>query len=176
MRLAKSVQDLAFASDQKGRSMLLASGRFGTIDRWDLGTKETSELRVDTRGVSFIAFSRDESLVAAASSQGVVRLWDTTRWLPFELTPRADDPAAPGFLAFAGNGAWLVSSAENVDFWDLDPASLQRKVCALLREVGPNGVDGDTPWHGGKECKEGALTPPPRSFLERIRDFFTRAH
>ena len=173
-RLAASVQELAFA-DQKGRSMLLIGGRTGTIDLWDLQTKQSTELRVDTHGVSFIAFSRRESMVATADSQGIVRVWDTSAWPPLRLTSPADDPAVPGFLAFAGDGARLVSSADKVDFWDLDPASLQRKVCALLRELGPNGVDGDSPWHGNKECKEGALTFPPRSLLERIGDFFTRA-
>jgi WD40 repeat protein len=174
-RLARVVQELAFASDENGRSMLLVGGRFGTIRRWVPDTKDAKELRVDTHGVSFIAFSRDESLVAAASSQGVVRLWDKSRWHSFELTPPADDPAPPGFLSFAGNGARLVSSADKVDFWDLDLASLQRKICTLLREVGPNGVDGDSPWHKNRECKDGALTPPPRSFLERVRDFLMRA-
>ncbi|MGY4310295.1 WD40 repeat protein [Bradyrhizobium sp. USDA 4369] len=173
--LAKTVQDLAFASDKKGIPMLLVGGRFGTIYRWVLNTKEATEMRVDTHGVSFIAFSHDESLVAAADSQGVVRLWDTSRWLPFELTPNTDDPAAPGFLAFSMTGARLISSADKLDFWDLDPAQLQRKVCSLLREVGPNGVDRETPWHADRECKEGALTHYPHSFPERVRDFFMRA-
>jgi WD40 repeat protein len=150
---ARVVQDLAFATDQKGRPVLLIGGRFGTISRWDLGPEQADEWRVDTHGASFVAFSRDESVIATASSQGVVRLWDMTRRPPFALTPQADDPGAPGFLAFAANGARLVSSADKVDVWDLDPASLQRKMCALLREVGPNGVDGDTPWHANKECK-----------------------
>jgi WD40 repeat protein len=150
---ARVVQDIAFATDPKGRPVLLIGGRFGTISRWDLGPEQALEWRVDTHGVSFVAFSRDESVVATASSQGVVRLWDMTRWPPFELTPQADDPGAPGFLGFAANGARLVSSADKVDVWDLDPASLQRKICALLRAVGSNGVDGDTPWHADKECK-----------------------
>jgi WD40 repeat protein len=175
-RLAQGVQDLAFASDEEGHSILLVGGRFGAVDLWVLDTGNAPrELRVDTRGTSFVAFSREEWLVAVASSQGVVRLWDTSRWPPFELTPPVDDPAPPGFLAFTGNGARLISSADKTDFWDLDPVSLQRKVCALLRQVDPDGINGDRPWHQNKECKEGALTPPPRSFLERIRDSLKRA-
>jgi WD40 repeat protein len=171
---ARIVQDLAFASDKDGRSMLLIGGRFGTITIWGLGPKQADELRVDTHGASFVAFSRDETLIATASSQGVVRLWDLSGWPPFELTPQADDAGVPGFLAFSANGSRLISTADQIDFWDLDPASLQGKICALLREVGPKGVDGDTPWHGDKECKKGALTPPPRSSLGRVRDFLMR--
>jgi WD40 repeat protein len=170
-QFAQGVQDLAFAS-----ATLLVGGRFGAIDLWTPNAEEPVELRVDTRGgISFVTFNRGEWLGAAASSQAVVRLWDTSHWPPFELTPSGDDPAKPGFLVFTGNGARLISAADEVDYWDLDPASLQRKVCALLREVDPNGVHGDTPWHKDRECKVGALTPPPRSFLERIQDFFTRA-
>jgi WD40 repeat protein len=172
---ARIVQDLAFATDPNGRSTLLIGGRFGTISRWDLGPDQAEEWRVDTHGASFIASSRDEAVVAIASSQGVVRLWDMRRAPPFELTPQTDDPGAPGLLEFVANGARLVSSVDKVNVWDLDPVSLQRKMCALLRAVGPKGVESDTPWRADKECKEGALTPPPRSFLERAWDFLGRA-
>jgi WD40 repeat protein len=150
---ARVVQDLAFATDQKGHSILLIGGRFGTISRWNLGSEQAIEWQVDAHGTSFVAFNRDESLAATASAQGVVRVWHLRRWPPFALTPQTDDPGAPGFLEFAANGARLVSSADKVDVWDIDPASLQRKMCALLRQVGSNGVDGDTPWHADKECK-----------------------
>jgi WD40 repeat protein len=187
---AHGVQEVTFASDKEGHPMLLVGGRFGAVDLWsercfiscfmahflgggpDFGSPR--ELRVDTHGTNFIAFGRNEGLVAVASSQGVVRLWDMSRWPPFELTPPADDPAWPGFLDFAGNGKRLISSADQVDFWDLDPASLQRRACALLRQVDPKGID-DTPWHLNGECKEGALTPPPRSFLEQVQDYLVRA-
>jgi WD40 repeat protein len=170
---ARVVQDLAFATDQKGHSILLIGGRFGTISRWDLGQR-TKDLQVDAHGTSFVAFNRDESLTATASAQGVIRLWHLKHWPPFALTPPTDDPGVPGFLEFVANGAWLVSSADKVDVWDVDPASLHRKMCALVRKVGPDGVDGDKPWQAGEECKEGALAPPPRSFLERARDFLGR--
>jgi hypothetical protein len=174
--LAQGVQDLNFASDEDGRSLLFAGGRFGAVDLWVFDSKgPPRELRVDTHGTSFVTFNRDEWLVAVASSQGVVRLLDISRWPPFELTPPADDPGPPGFLTFAGNGTQLISSADTVDFWDLDPASLQRKACALLRQVDPKGIKGEMPWHQDKECKEGALTPARRSFLERVQDFLMRA-
>lgn len=182
--LARNLQEVTFASDQKGHPWLLAGGLFGTIASWDLVTGEHHEARVDTHAINFIAFSRRESLIAAAASQGVVRLWNTSNWdtsrsSPVQLTPPTDDPFTPGFLAFAGHGARLAASVEELDSWDLDPASLHRKVCALLREVGTiekdKTVDGDMPWHADKECKEGALTPPPRSVLERAWNFLTRA-
>jgi WD40 repeat protein len=183
--LARNLQEVTFASDQKGHPWLLAGGLFGTIASWDLVTGEHHEVRVDTHGISFIAFNRRESLIAAAVGvQGVVRLWNTSNWdmsrsSPVQLTPPTDDPYTPGFLAFAGSGARLVASVEELDSWDLDPASLHRKVCTLLREVGKvekdNTVDGDMPWHADRECKEGALTPPPRSVVERAWNFLTRA-
>jgi WD40 repeat protein len=168
--LAQGVQDVAFAS-----STLVVGGRSGAIDLWTPGAGTPSEVRVDTHGVSFVAFSRDEWLVAAASSQGVVRVWDTSNRPPFELTPAADDPATPGFLAFAGNGTRLISSADTIDVWDLDPGSLQRKACALLRQLDPKGINGDTPWHQNRECREGALTPAPRTYFQSVRNYLKRA-
>ncbi len=172
--IARRVQELAFAADEKGHLLLLAGGLFGTINRWDVSTESKLEsLRTDAHEVSFIAFSRGGSLVAAADSQGVVRIWDTSTWVPFQLTPPTDTPAKPGFLAFAGNGTSLAASADKADLWDLDLSSLQRKICALLREPGQHGANSATPlWHADRECKEGALTSPPaRSYLQRARDF-----
>ncbi|MBR1205019.1 MULTISPECIES: WD40 repeat domain-containing protein [unclassified Bradyrhizobium] len=170
---SRRVQDLAFAHDKKGRLILLIGGQFGTITLWDLGPGDAGEVRVDTHGASFISFSRNESLVAIASSQGVVRLWGGARWPPFELTPQGDDTGTPGFLAFAANGTRLISAADQIDFWDLDPASLQRKACALLRKVGSNKVDKETPWWRNEQCRD-AQALYPRSILARVEDFLRR--
>jgi WD40 repeat protein len=143
--LANKVSELAFAADQRGRPLLLAGGEYGAIDRWDIGSgRLLGTLRADSRPISQIAFSRSESLVAAADSQNVVRLWDTARWIPLQLT-QTDRVQSPGFLAFGGNGAWLASGADRLQLWDLDVGSLQRKVCALLREPGQRSADSPTP-------------------------------
>ncbi|QOZ37394.1 NACHT and WD repeat domain-containing protein [Bradyrhizobium sp. CCBAU 53421] len=171
---SRRVQDIAFAHDKKSHQILLIGGQFGTITRWDLGPETAGEVRVDTHGASFISFSRNESLFAIASSQGVVRLWGGARWPPFELTPQGDDTGTPGFLAFAANGTRLISAADQIDFWDLDPASLQRKACALLRKVGSNEVDRETPWWRNQQCPD-AQALYPRSILARVEDFLRRA-
>lgn len=69
----------------------------------------------------------------------------------------------------------LAASAYKVDLWDLDLNSLHRKLCALLREAGQHGAGSAAPlWHEDLECKEGALMPPGRSYLEGAREFLMR--
>jgi WD40 repeat protein len=91
-----------------------------------------------------IAFSPTGALVAAADAQNVVRLWDTSSWIPLQLTPPTDRFERPGFLAFGGDGAWLATGAGALQSWDLDTHSLLRKLCALLREPGQHGADSKT--------------------------------
>jgi WD40 repeat protein len=142
------VFELAFAADARGNVLLLAGGDSGAIDRWDAASgRLLGTLRADSWPIYHIAVSRSGSLVAAADSQNVVRLWDTTSWTPMQLTPPADRSEVPGFLAFGGNDNWLASGAGTLQLWDLDidVDSLRRKACRLLREPGQHGADSPTP-------------------------------
>lgn len=155
--LANKVSDIAFAADARGHSLLLAGGDSGAIDRWDVASgRELGTLRADSRPVQQIAFSAAASAVAAADSQNVVRLWDTDSWSAIQLTPPTDRVDVPGYIAFGGDGGWLVSGASTLQLWDVDIQSLRRKVCALMREPGQHGADSPTPlWR-----RDGLCEPP----------------
>jgi hypothetical protein len=148
--LANQVSELAFAATARGRTILLAGGEYGTIDRWDVVSGSAlGALRADSRAIYQLAFSRESGLVAAADSQNVVRLWDTLGWTVLQLTPDDDRIEAPGWLEFGGGGSWLVHGAGTLQLWDLDVGSMKRRVCALLRVPGVHhGADTTTPLWG----------------------------
>jgi WD40 repeat protein len=153
---ANEVSALSFAADERGHLLLLAGGENGAIDRWDADSGDMlTTLRADSRSIYQIAYSTRTSLVAAADSQNVVRVWDTSNWIPIQLTPPGDRVEGPGFLAFGGNGAWLASGADTLQLWDLDVDSLRRKVCAVLREPGQHGADSAKPlWRRDGACSD----------------------
>ncbi|MDH5540504.1 MAG: hypothetical protein OEY03_13975, partial [Rhizobacter sp.] len=117
---ANKVYELGFAADEHGQALLLAGGESGAIDRWDVGSgRRLDTLRAGSWPVHLIAFSPTGALVAAADYQNVVRLWDTSSWIPLQLTPPTDRFERPGFLAFGGDGTWLATGAGALQLWDL---------------------------------------------------------
>jgi WD40 repeat protein len=159
------VYELGFAEDRDGNVLLLVGEQYGGIDLLDVRSgRWLPQLRGDSRSILQLAFSRHTSLVAAADSDNVVRLWDTARWTrasldasgpikPLELTLSTDSDQGPGFLAFGGEGTWLASGAGKLRLWDLDVDSLVRDVCARLREPGQHGAESAAPlWSKDRPC------------------------
>jgi WD40 repeat protein len=151
---ANKVYDLAFAADRQGRLLVLAGGESGAIDRWDVGSgRMLDTLDVDSWPIYLMAYSARGSLFAAVDKQNVVRLWDTSSWIPLQLTPPTDRFERPGLLTFVGDGAWLASGASTLQVWDLGLGSLRLKLCALLRAPGQHGADSPVPlWHPDDLC------------------------
>jgi hypothetical protein len=152
---ANKVHELAFAADRQGHPLVLAGGESGAIDQWDVGSgRMLPTLRADSWPIYLMDFSAAASLLAAADMQNVVRVWDTSSWIPLQLTPPSDRFERPGFLGFVGDGAWLASGASTLQVWDLGVGSLQRKLCALLRAPGQHGADSPVPlWHPDDLCR-----------------------
>lgn len=151
---ANKTSELAFAEDRRGHPLVLAGGEFGAIDRWDVGSgRMLGTLRADSWPIHLMAFSPREALVAAVDYQNIVRLWDTSSWIPLRLTPPMDRAERPGFVGFVGNGAWLATGSSTLQLWDLRVGSLQSKLCALLRAPGQHGADSQVPlWHPDDLC------------------------
>jgi WD40 repeat protein len=169
---ANKVRELTFAADAPRqmpffgtvppRRTLLAGGDFGQIDVWDVGRRESRQpQRLDSRNVWLLAYSPHASLVAAADSGHVVRLWrtDPASLEPVQVSASTEATAVPGMLIFGRDGDWLASGAWTanhggmVHVWDLDVASLSRKACALVRQPGQNGDASSAPlWTTDRGC------------------------
>jgi WD40 repeat protein len=121
----RAVWDLAFRPD--GRQF--ATADVDAIQLWDSATGAAvgSEI-VPAKGIFgaeaeavAVAFSPDGTLLASATTEGTIELWDP-------VTGRVRGPALKGhvgevsFLAFSADGATLVSAGrdETVRFWDVE--------------------------------------------------------
>ena len=104
--------------------------------------------------VSYVAFAPDGKVLASASSDGTVRLWDLTAADP-AARPRLlkhDGPVSQVAFASHGNSLASASSDGTVRLWDLtaaDPAARPR----LLKHDGPVNHVAFAP--------DGKASPPP---------------
>jgi WD40 repeat protein len=135
------VSGVEFSAD--GR--LLFSGGAGGVITWDLGTRARvgTPLDLEATGAGALAMAPTGALIASASRDGSLGIWDTaTKALLGSVSSHGDSYYS---VAFAPDGKQLAAgsgySAPGNDaliFYDLDPESWARKACAMAaRDLAP---------------------------------------
>jgi serine/threonine protein kinase/WD40 repeat protein len=115
--LSQPGTDISFSHD----GMLLAyGGHFGAVVTFDVSKREPLRELACSSYASCVAFSPDDSLLATAHADSVIRLWDVqSGQLRFELIGHE---RAANDLAFSPDGHTLLSSANDgsIRVWSVD--------------------------------------------------------
>ncbi|MGZ8630556.1 MAG: nSTAND1 domain-containing NTPase [Actinomycetota bacterium] len=100
--------------------VLAVADRVGSVRFWDLDDREEQgePLAADDNTIWALAWSPDASVLAAASANEVVQLWDVASRTKTELTPH---PAEAKSVTFLSDGATIASTSGDgsVRLWDV---------------------------------------------------------
>ncbi len=108
-----------------------------TIHLWDASGQSLGVLPGHTTAVNDLAFSADGALLASASEDGTVRLWDVIRRQPVATLNSHTQGYAKG-VAFSPllEGSWLVSvgsdSRSRINLRQVSGPVLQAEACSLV--------------------------------------------
>ncbi|MGW2158435.1 WD40 repeat domain-containing protein [Nonomuraea sp. NPDC001699] len=135
------IRHLAFGSD--GNSSMAMSYRpvpeslDERVDLWDLtGPRFLRRLEGDAGVIDALAFSGDGTRIAAATSDGSVRLWNAATGRP-SGSPVPTGQGIVSLLAFAPDGRTLMSSGGRGAWRAADHRTMRRWDIASGRAVGP---------------------------------------
>ena len=101
--------------------VLAVADRVGSLRFWDLDdrTEQGEPLAADDNTIWALAWSSDESILAAASADEVVQLWDVASRMPIgALAPHPEEAKS---VAFLSDGATIATTSGDgsVQLWDL---------------------------------------------------------
>ncbi len=112
-----TLREVVFSSD--GAWLAAAGERFDkSIRIWDLAKKEqTHQLEGHSSTVYALALSRDGKRLASGSTDGTVRLWDTTTWKEVQTLQHGTNVYG---VAFSPDGTRLACACANntIRLWD----------------------------------------------------------
>jgi WD40 repeat protein len=118
----------------------------GTVQIWDATSLKRAAPpgRVNSIGVSGVAFNSDGSLLASTSAFAVTQLWLTDTGAPFggplvggdppiavESLPPPDRPDLPFVPSFAPDGGAVYVGSDHPMQWSLEPATWASAACAI---------------------------------------------
>jgi WD40 repeat protein len=111
---SRVTEAVAFSSDGK----TLASGEGSQVQLWDVETGTLLRtLHGHAKSVRSVAFARDSSLLASASEDKTIRLWDSQTGKSTHILTTSDEVHA---IAFSPDGSRLASGTRDakVQLWD----------------------------------------------------------
>ncbi len=140
---------LVFSPD--GRLLATTSFRSSTIKLWETATgRELRNLSSGTQSgmamSSFVAFSPDSRLIAAAAGDNSVKIWDVTSGSELQTLAGSQGSLASSlgvyFIAFVGNGQ-IVTISDAMKVWDIATGQELRKLGSTgLSVTGLTGGEG----------------------------------
>ena len=103
----------------------------GTIRLWDTQTQQLLREPLRHGMVTSVAFSPDNRMLASASADGSIRLWDTRIGLQIGM-PLDSDCEGIQQIVFNSQSSKLLSACGNVfRWWDTDVTSGQERGCQI---------------------------------------------
>ena len=113
--------------------LLVTSGADGFLKVWDPGGGKLLRQLAVTTSVTALAFSADGGVLAAGTTKGEVRVWETQGWK--EFTPYTGRPGEINALQFLPDGQSIVIASEYPDVQVVNLAARQ-----VVKELVPSSL------------------------------------
>lgn len=132
----RAVTTVSFSPDG---TLLAVGSNDGTVQLWDVGTREPTTTLQRDRSIMSVVFNPDGNILAVGSEDGKVSLWDMRKGVlksDFVAHQRVSSLAfSPDGKTLASGGSRFISDKDRVRLWDVASGELKSNLIGHTDDV-----------------------------------------